>query len=344
MLCMFTAQMIIGQNKARAIDSMLTNYSKLGLYNGSALVYQNNDILLSKGYGIAHLKDKKSNSSQSIFQIYSITKPFTSTLVLMLDKQKKLSIDDKVSKYISNFPKGDSITIKQLLSHTSGLFEYTSEQNNFSAFEKEKFLTYLNSKPFYFSPGTDWSYSNSGYWLLGFIIEKVTKMSYEKSIEKYIFKKLKMKNSGLNYAKLKSEHKTMGYVTLEGGDGIEAEIYTYPGPYTAGAIYSTTGDLLLFHKALQSEILLSNEIKRLAYTEVKNRYGLGWILTDMENDQMVAHSGGAAGYKTDFIRIPEKDICIVLLNNTETGNVNLMAQNILKILYDNPTMFQKPKS
>jgi len=162
------------------LDALIDAYAKLYKFNGSALVAKNGVILLNKGYGYRNATDKVANNEQTIFQLGSVTKQFTSAVILKLQEEKKLSVSDKLSKYFPGYPKGDSITIEQLLTHTSGIYNYTNDQK-FMANEvtksanREMMMALFKDKPLDFSPGSSWSYSNSGYSLLGYIIEAVTK-------------------------------------------------------------------------------------------------------------------------------------------------------------------------
>ncbi|MEO8112698.1 MAG: serine hydrolase domain-containing protein, partial [Ginsengibacter sp.] len=192
------------QDTGSKLDTLISAYAKLDKFNGAALVAKGGTILLDKGYGYRNSNDKVLNSEQTIFQLGSITKQFTSAVILKLQEEKKLSVSDKLSKYFPNYPKGDSITIQQLLTHTSGIFNYTNDEN-FMANEitkpatREKMMALFQDKPLDFSPGTSWNYSNSGYSLLGYIIEAVTKKSYEQAVRRYIFAPLHMTHSGFDF-------------------------------------------------------------------------------------------------------------------------------------------------
>lgn len=322
------------QKKTRLLDSMINSYYKMNMFNGTVLVAEKNNILLNKGYG---LKEKRKNTPlqpESIFQIYSITKPITSTVILMLAEKKKLFLDQKLSDYF-DLPSADKITIRQLLSHTAGIYEFTRDTIRKEPTEAF-FINYLKNKPLDFTPGTAWSYSNSGYWLLGLIIEKVTGMSYEDAVTKMIFRPLGMKSSGFYFDKLASPNKTSGYLNIFDSTKEEAEIYSGRSAYAAGAIYSTTGDLYTFHQALQGNKLLSAKGLKEAYTTVKDFYALGWVVSNYDGKQMTYHSGSAAGYRTNLLRIPGSDICIVMLANTEMVNTQKLTDNLLDILLDKP--------
>src|SRR5580698_6851449 len=168
-----------GQTPAQEIDELLKEYTKQNIFNGVALVAQKGKILLEKGYGYKNVATKTPNDTNTIFQIGSITKQFTAAIILQLQEQHRLSVQDRLSKYIPDYPNSDSITIENLLTHTSGIYNYTNDDaymQNTSAtpIKLETLISLFKNKPLDFSPGTKYSYSNSGYVLLGYIIERIT--------------------------------------------------------------------------------------------------------------------------------------------------------------------------
>jgi len=322
------------------LDNLMKAYSKVDKFNGTILVAKQGKILLEKGYGFRDVKTHSPNDASSIFQTYSITKTFTSTVILMLVEQGKLKLDDKLSKFYPDFPKGDSITIEHILTHTSGIYEFTRGYDGKDQYEAAM-VSFLKSKPLDFSPGTEWSYSNSGYFLLGFIIQKITGMTYEQAVTNLIFKPLKMTHSGFDFKSLVSSNKTTPYSYLNKDSSSIAEIYEAPGPYAAGGIYSTVGDLYLWHKALQQYKLVKEPLMKKAYTPVKNNYGYGWFANQFDGHDLVHHSGGAAGYRTNFTRIIKDDIVIIILCNTQNCNVSFATNNIINLLYNKPYWIPK---
>ena len=321
------------------LDGLIKAYAKLYKFNGSVLVAKNGTLLLNKGYGYRNAADKTWNNEQTIFQLGSITKQFTAAVILKLQEEKKLNVSDKLSKYFPGYPKGDSITIEQLMLHTSGIYNYTNDEN-FMANEvskpanREKIMALFKDKPLDFSPGTKWSYSNSGYSLLGYIIEEVTKKSYEQAVRKYIFTPLQMKHSGFDFTHLKSNEKATGYFKLNDKETIAAPIVDSSVSFSAGAIYSTTGDLYLWHKALEKNIILSKAQQEKAYTPVKNNYGYGWGIDSTEGKRRVSHGGGIHGFVTNIARVPEDDVCVVLLSNASDPTLQEITKSIFAILYD----------
>jgi len=327
------------QDMSGKIDTLISAYAKMYRFNGSALVAKGGTILLNKGYGYRNAAEKVPNTEESIFQLGSITKQFTSAVILKLQEEKKLNTSDRLSKYFPNYPKGDSITIAELLTHTSGIYNYTND-TSFMANEitkpasREKIISLFKDKPLDFPPGTSWSYSNSGYSLLGYIIEEVTKQPYEQAVRKYIFTPLHMTHSGFDFTHLKSDNKTTGYFQLDDKRAMIAPIVDSTVSFSAGAIYSTTGDLYLWHKALENNTVLSKAEQEKAYTPVKNNYGYGWGIDSIDGKRRVGHGGGIPGYITNESRIPEDNIDIVLLSNASVQSLGEITKSIYNILYN----------
>lgn len=333
--CGLTQALFCQKTTGQKLDELMNAYCRVNKFNGSVLVSQRGNVLLQKGYGLKNATVKTKNDAASIFQIYSITKTFTSTVILRLVEQKKLSLQDKLSKFYPHFPKGDSITIENLLTHTSGIYDYT-RGNNMPDQTETSFITFIERKPLDFSPGTNWSYSNSGYWLLGFIIKKVAGMPYEAAVKHYIFKPCQMAHSGFDFKNLISKDKTTGYEIFSSETKKEAIVYAAPGPFAAGAIYSTVGDLYKYYNGLQSYKIANKESLKKASTPFKNNYGYGWTISSYEGREIVSHGGGAAGYRSNFARVPQEDICIVLLDNTENGEMELLTRKLLDVMYMKP--------
>lgn len=346
-LCLVFA--VFAQDAGNKIDELISTYSKLNKFNGSALVTKNGTMLLNKGYGYRNAADKVMNNEESIFQLGSVTKQFTAAVILKLQEEKKLKVTDKLSKFFPDYPKGDSITIKQLLTHTSGIYNYTND-GNFMANEitknksREEMMALFKDKPLDFSPGTGWNYSNSGYSLLGYIIEVATKKSYEEAVRKYIFTPLHMTHSGFDFTHLKSPDKTTGYFMLDDKNANPAPVVDSTVSFSAGAIYSTTGDLYLWHKALEQNTVLSKAQQEESFTPVKNNYGYGWGIDSIEGKRRVGHGGGIPGYITNESRVPEDDIDIVLLSNASDRSLDDITKSIYAILYNKAYELPKEKT
>ena len=347
-IVLFAQHCCFAQNDAARIDTLLNAYTKLSKFNGDALVAKNGRIVLEKGYGYRDAKKGVLNDEHSIFQLGSVTKQFTSAVILKLQAEKKLSVSDKLSKYFPDYPRGDSITIKQLLTHTSGIYNYTDD-GNFMKNEitkpktRAQMMALFENKPLGFSPGTSWSYSNSGYSMLGYIIEQVTKTSYEQAVRNYIFSPLKMTHSGFDFTDLKSPDKTVGYFVLNSHDTTTAPIVDSTVSFSAGAIYSTTGDLYKWSEALENNTILTASEQNEAYTPVKNNYGYGWGIDSIDGKRRLSHGGGIPGYLTTLSRVPADDVTIILLSNASNQSIDKISTDIYAILYNKKYELPKEK-
>lgn len=321
-------------NTSKKLAELFIFYQNQNLFNGSVLIAKKEQIILNNGFGLQNVTQNIKNNPKSIFSIYSITKTFTSSVILKLVEEGKLTLTDKLSNFYPNYPCGDSITIENLLTHTSGIYDYT-RGNTMPDQTEKSFVEFHKTKPLDFPAGTDWNYTNSGYYFLGYIIQKVTGTTYEKAVEKYIFKPLKMTQSGFAFKFLKDKSKAIGYEVFTEKTKKEAIIYDPPGPFAAGGIYSTIEDLYKYYNGLKAYKILKKATLEKAYTALKNNYGYGWVVVPMFDKKTVGHSGAGAGFRSNFVQIPEDDICIILLSNTE-NDLNNITGDVLKILYNKP--------
>jgi len=199
------------------LTKYMDRYSSKNEFSGSILIAKDDEILLNKGYGTADYNKSIPNKPQTTFEIASLTKQFTATAILMLQEQKLLNVNDKLSKYIPDYPDGDNITIYNLLTHTSGIPEYLNyvdsidTENHNLAYTPEELIELFKNEPFDFSSGTSFEYSNSNYILLGYIIEKVSNMKYEDYIENNIITPFKLTSTGFLSNETTSKNKSIGY-------------------------------------------------------------------------------------------------------------------------------------
>jgi CubicO group peptidase (beta-lactamase class C family) len=225
------------------IDALITAYTSIGRFNGAVLVSQHGNILLQKGYGLKNAYDNSINDANTKFQIASVTKTFTSTVVLKLVELKKMSLTDRLCKYYKGFPYGDSLTIENLFTHTSGLPNFTEEDSAITETDEHRMVPYLKTLKPEFAPGTNWHYSNSGYVMVAYIIQKVSGMSYWQAVHKYIFDPLQMQGSGFDFTHLASKEKAVGYDVLNDSVKQPSSVTDSTVPFGAGAIYSTVIDM-----------------------------------------------------------------------------------------------------
>ncbi len=338
------------QSKADKIDQLLRKYVEYNAFNGAALVAENGKVIFKKGYGYANFEWDIPNSPDTKFRLGSITKQFTSMLIMQLVQDGKLRLDEKVSEVLSDYPKeqGEKITIHNLLTHTSGIPNYTDfpgypteiMKNTFSPLELVKLF---ENKPLEFKPGSKFSYSNSGYILLGYIIEKVTGKPYEEVLKENIFNPLGMKNSGYDHNIEIIPKRAYGYnhfaLEVQNANYIDMTV-----PFSAGALYSTVEDLYKWDQALYTNKILSKEnIKKLFRKYIPAfggmYYGYGWAVTKISNGHgdsvnVVAHGGAVNGFNSLIERFTDDKNLIVLLNNTGATDLQDIAKHIEKILYN----------
>lgn len=329
------------QTSNKRLDSLAAFYSKTLDFNGTVLVTQKGKILLNNGYGYQDKSKNTLNTSRGIYQIGSITKQFTAEIVLILARDGKLSLSDKLSKFYPAYAPADSITLENMLTHTSGIFDYTRSEGweatglDKPQGNKEIFSMFWN-KPLNFVPGSEFSYSNTNYFLLGLIIEQVTGKSYYENVRERIFGPLGMTYSGFDFTHLKDKNKTTGYYMVRNDSFLVSISVDSTQTNAAGSIYSTTGDMLKWYKALHSYQLLNKTWQDKAYIPFKNNYCYGWETDSLCGKHILSHSGHIHGYNSNFYMLPDEDVCVVVLTNLmKTGADPIVyAAAIVKAMYD----------
>jgi len=292
-------------------------------FMGSVLVARSEEILLNKGYGSANLEWNIPNSPATKFRLGSVTKQFTAAAILLLEERGKLKTDDPVKKFMSDAPTAwEKITIYHLLTHTSGIPNFTSfpdypSQKPFAA-TPEKLVARFRDKPLDFQPGEKWSYSNSGYILLGYVLEKASGESYEKFLQENIFGPLDMKDSGYDSNSAIILRRASGYGP--GKDGpMNAEFIHMSIPFSAGALYSTTEDLLRWQRGLFGGKLLSAASLAKMTTPFKDDYACGVGVRTVNGRRVIDHGGGIEGFNTFLAYYPDDKLTVVALSNLNGG-------------------------
>ncbi|MGE5498038.1 MAG: serine hydrolase [Syntrophothermus sp.] len=339
---------INAQSTSGKIDKLIKSYFETEKFMGTVLVAENGKILYRKSFGYANVELKVPNSPEGKFRIASITKTFTALLTMQLIQEGKLSLDNKISDFLPYYRKdiGERVTVHHLLTHSSGIPNYLQipgfmpDQIKFPMKSIEEFIKAFCSNDLQFSPGEKFVYNNSGYAILGAIIEKVTGQTFEEALKKRILEPAGMKDSGLDKMDLILENRAYGYVRNLSGGFQPAPYWDMSTAYTAGQMYSTADDMFKYHQALLGEKLLSNVFKEKMFTKYYpafgNYYGYGWMLRDLavkEKSLVInSHEGGLPGFNLYFARIPEKNQVAVILNNTSDAPLKEISDNIFKIL------------
>lgn len=325
LLCAFISIEFVAQVKKSTTEERkkleISNFLKAADFNGSILVASHGKIILSEGFGMADKEKNISCTNQTRFMIGSITKQFTSMAIMQLEEKGLLNVDDNIEKYIPGFPHGKEITIHQLLSHTSGLPRDVAADIKFDIppTSIQEALSVVESKGIKLlaKPGEIYSYSNTGYEILGLIIQKVSGETYEEYVQKNIFNPLGMKNSGFGYnrntnAKLASSYSVSGDLITK-DSYIDCSIW----PYAAGEIYSTVEDLYKWDRVLYTEKLVSKKTLNKIFTPVKSNYGYGWEIITPGLKGSNNHDGQAFGFISSEIRLGNKDAYCIILSNIE---------------------------
>jgi CubicO group peptidase (beta-lactamase class C family) len=343
-LILFFVQSAISQEKVQKIDEYVQKYYELGQFNGAVLVADGGNIIYSKGVGYADMDGKVLNQADTKFRLASVSKQFTATLIMQLVEQGKISLEGKLTDYLPYYRKdvGEKITISQILSHTSGLGNYTDNGEFMrneagKKVEPKEFVLKYCSDDLVFEPGSKWAYSNSGYFILGLVIEEMTGKKYDEVLQENIFGPLGMKNSGYEHSDRTYENMAKGYTNMF-GEFKPARFLDMSIPYSAGSLYSTVEDMLIWDRALYTEKILKKSTLDLMFTPVKDYYGYGWQIIEqpLNNDikvKVVTHSGGIFGFNSLETRLVEDDKFVMVLNNFEGGNINQLTLGIVNILY-----------
>lgn len=333
------------QSVREKAEELIQAYVRDKKFNGSVLVAKDGQILMQKGFGVRDASIGAMNDATSIFQVGSITKQFTAAIILQLERENKLSLSDKISKYFPGFPRGGEITIEHLLTHTSGIYNYTNDRDFMLngvtiPHSRDQMIALFRDKPLNFEPGSKWDYSNSAYVLLGFIIEQASGKTYEQNIRQRIFQPLEMASSGFDFTHLNDTRKATGYFALSNPPEA-APIVDSTVAYSAGAVYTTVTDLYKWDRALYTDKILDAASKKRSFTPFKNKYGYGWSIDSLHQRFSVAHGGGIHGFSSFILRFPDDDAVIIAIDNSGSSSVAKMSRTLAAILFDQP--YEIPK-
>ena len=322
---------------ASAVDTMLASMNSQGTFSGSVLISQHGHVLLSKGYGFADRAQKTPNGPRTRFAIGSITKQFTAAAVLLLEVQGKLKVGDLICKYIAQCPTAwADITIKELLTHTSGIPDYVTTLPDFAGYAGPpvtplQIIAHFRDLPLEFTPGSTWKYSNSGYVLLGYIIEQVSGLSYEAFLQKNILTPLNLSDTGYNH---NANGVAIGYMDIT---ETPAEPEDPSLPYAAGALYSTVEDMNRWELALTTNALLpATSRAEMFATQVAipdappmdAGYGYGLVIGTDSGRPIIWHNGAISGFISIEARYPVDDVTVIILGSQENADVSTILEGI----------------
>jgi CubicO group peptidase (beta-lactamase class C family) len=317
---------------ADQIDAALAPMFKAGGPGAAVIVVREGKPVFRKAYGLADVKTKAPMLPEMQMRLGSVTKQFTAVAILMLAEQGKLSLQDDITRFLPDYPtKGHRITIEHLLQHKSGIRNYTSMPAFWRGNEEDKsvaqMIEFFKDEPLDFSPGERFAYSNSGYFLLGAIIEKVSGMSYADFIAKHIFEPLEMRDSAYEGKERSAKRRVAGY--RDGFLGYKpAREISMTLPYSAGALVSTVDDLARWDAAIADGKLLTADSWKQAFTactlpkQAACNYGLGWTIGSLQGRSAIAHGGDIDGFNAHVLRLPDNKTFVAVLSNGERDLLN----------------------
>jgi CubicO group peptidase (beta-lactamase class C family) len=328
-------------DKSVQVDAVFLDWARGETPGAAVAVIQDGKMVHKKGYGLANLEQGAPCTPQTKFRIVSLTKAFTAMAVMILHERGLLNIDNAVCKYLPDYPKGDKITIRQLLTHTSGVQEPVPTGEMFALLPKmslslEKRYVMCRDEPLEFNPGERWSYTNAGYIVLGYLIEKVSGQTYEMFLQENIFKPLGMSNTGYDHPGAVLQHRAAGY-SREGGTVKNATYFDMSIFGPSGALYSTIEDMTLWDQALYGDTLVKAELLRQAFTGAKLNdgttadYGFGWVLGKNRGLDEIRATGMAPGFMAQIVRIPAQRFSVIILSNCDALDALDLAHEIAEI-------------
>ncbi|WP_034057346.1 serine hydrolase domain-containing protein [Lacinutrix jangbogonensis] len=322
------------------IDSLLqAKYPDNGP-GATYLISRNGSVIYKKAFGLANLELNVPMQTDNVFKIGSVTKQFTAVSILMLMEQGQLNLDDEITKFIPDYPtNGNTITIHHLLNHTSGIKDYTRIKGLNAISQKDltplELIDFSKSEAIAFVPGEDFEYNNSGYVILGYIIEKISGQSYGNFVEEHIFKKLDMTASQYASQRQIIKNRASGY---QKNDNYTNRMnFSITLAYSGGGLMSTVDDLLKWQEAIKNNLLINKETTEKAFTNYTlnngehTNYGYGWHIKTINNTRTFEHGGAVFGFKSMGVYFPDLDIYVIALSNCLCNSPTKITRDIAEL-------------
>jgi CubicO group peptidase (beta-lactamase class C family) len=329
------------------VDAFVEPYVKSGNFSGVILIATGDKKLLEKGYGLANREWNIPNAPDTRFHIASVTKSFTAAAILLLEQRGKLKVQDPISKWIPDYPRGNEITVHHLLTHTSGIPNVNNfpdyEEKALSAHTLPEIISWFKAKPLEFTPGAKYSYSNSNYNLLAFIIEKASGQTYGEFMRANIFVPLNLSATGHDASPAQLIPKrAAGYAPAGANDAENAPFLDWSIKTGNGSLYSTADDLYRWARALTTDALLNADARKRMFTNHVEGTGYGWFIRDKAKRFSIAINGRSPGFSSNLERFPESDTYVVLLSNFYSSITQNMASDLGAIAHGEARQPQLP--
>lgn len=347
---------VAGQEPISRAADLLEAYHETRRFDGAALVARGDSVLLARGFGEADRAWGIPNGPDVRYRIGSVTKQFTAALVLRLAEEGKLALDSTVSTYLPDYPspQGEEIALHHLLTHTSGIPSYTGfpdfgERWMRNPVTPDSLVSVFSPMELEFEPGTDWNYSNSGYFLLGYVVERVTGQAYEEALRERVLAPLGLEDTGYDRHADVLERRAEGYVRTPAGFE-RADYLDTSLPYAAGSLYSTVRDLFRWTRALHGGEVFDDPASYERMTApYRQDYGYGLVVgaiqpgPEADSVRYVGHGGGINGFTSQVQYFPGSGYTLVLLDNSSSGSVNQLATGLAVALHGGEPEEPKPR-
>jgi len=342
---MVTSFFARAQNLDSKIDSLLSNlFQDNNGPGGVFMVAKGGKPIYLKAFGKANLELGVNMKPENVFQLGSMTKQFTAIAILKLAEEKRLNLHNSISKYIPDYPLGNKITIHHLLTHTSGIKDFTKMKSLQEVaqrdFSPKQMVDFFKNESVDFSPGEKFEYNNSGYVVLGFIIELVSGTTYENYINKNIFEKAGMSHSRYASDIAIVKDRAYGYQKKDSGYVNKSKI-SFTIPFSSGSLMSTADDMLKWQNALNGNRIVGVKTIDKAFTKYQLNsgetfsYGYGWHLKEINGTSTREHGGSIFGFKTMGVYIPSKDIYVIGLTNCDCNSPTQITRDIARLALEN---------
>jgi D-alanyl-D-alanine carboxypeptidase len=340
-LCLLLLAAGPGRAEEATVDAYIqAEMAKRHIPGLSLAVVRDGKVVLTRGYGMANVEHGVPARPETAFQLASLSKPFTAAAVLLLVEDGKVGLDDPISRHLALAPEAWSgVTVRHLLNHTSGIKSYTSLPDFLKSprkdYEREELVRLVSDLPLEFEPGSKWDYNNTGYFLLGMIIEKASGKSYAEFLSERLFTPLGMTATRVNDHRELIPNRANGYSWL--GRLRNGEYVSPTQPFAAGALISTVEDLARWDAALDTDAPLTPALREQMWTPTTladgstHPYGFGWGVSGGSGPRVVEHGGGIPGFSTQFLRFPDHRLTVIVLANLETGSAGALARGVAGI-------------
>ena len=334
---------------SRRMDALLTELTSARAFSGTALVSRGEQVLLQRGYGWADLAQGFTNAPGTRFRIASVTKQFTALAVLQLQERGLLELSDRLPTYLEDCPRAwASITLHELLTHTSGIPEYDGLPGYAGIAGQhvtpEQLIAVFRDAPLDFTPGTAWKYSDSGYALLGYVIERLSGEAYGAFVQNNILQPLGLTHTAYDQDHTSPPAHATGYASW----GRPADFVDVSVLYAAGALASTVGDLFRWNRALLTgapQLVSAATLRQMftpyvlndpAHPESTQAYGYGWFIGRQGTHSMIWHPGNINGFVSINAMYPDDGLCVVLLSNLQSSDVRTTAEQLAGFAFEQP--------